>query len=164
MMRKSIFQTVILILAIVCVSCKETKRHDKGHQRHKDIILSDDSIKKRTAEIPALIVGDKEPAHFPGGTGAMKSFIKKTMRYPDVASRLGIDGRVIIKAHADAEGVLSDFSVLETSNAIFNDEAMNIVKAMPRFVPARKDGRQVEDECHIMISFRLDSKNPTGQH
>ncbi|MGM9713767.1 MAG: energy transducer TonB [Prevotella sp.] len=127
-------------------------------------MLGDDSIKRRTAEIPALIAGDKEPAHFPGGTGAMKSFIKKTMRYPDVASRLGIEGRVIIKAHADTEGVLSDFSVLETTNAIFNDEAMNIVKAMPRFVPAKKDGRQVEDECHIMISFRLNEEKPAGQH
>lgn len=160
MIRMGQLVTVIFIISVFCMSCQETRRPDKRHQRHMDIKLSDDSIKKSTSCIPILITGDKEPAHFPGGIGAMKSFIKKTMNYPDIASRLGIEGRVIIKAHADTLGVLSDFSILETSNAIFNDEAMNIVKAMPQFVPARKNGRRIEDECHIMVSFRIDDDEP----
>ena len=92
---------------------------------------------------------------FPGGLDALKEFERKNIQYPIGAKELKLEGWVIVRAMVDKQGGLSQFSVIQSSDACFNEEALRIVKSMPRFTPAMKNGSAIEHECKIPVFFKL---------
>lgn len=92
---------------------------------------------------------------FPGGLDALKEFERRNIQYPSAAKELKLEGRVIVRAMVDKQGRLSEFSVIQSSDACFNEEALRLVKSMPRFEPAKKNGSAIEHECRIPVFFKL---------
>jgi protein TonB len=77
--------------------------------------------------------------------------------YPLAARRRGLQGRVVLAAHVDAEGQCREARVRESSgHALLDDAALATVRRW-RFLPARRAGRATDSWVEVPIRFRLET-------
>lgn len=97
---------------------------------------------------------DQQPS-FPGGTNALNTFIASNLKYSVVAQENGIQGRVIVKFIVEKDGSISNVEVDRSVDPGLDNEAMRVVKAMPKWIPGQINGKAVKVECSHPFVFRL---------
>ena len=115
---------------------------------------SRDSIKPEAKEGPVFTIVAESP-EFPGGMEALCAFINKTMKYPKEAVEKKIEGRVVVDFIVNKDGSLSDIKLTKSVNKLLDDEAIRIVKAMPKWEPGKQDGKIVRSRFALPIRFTL---------
>ncbi|GAB3910806.1 hypothetical protein GCM10028803_50920 [Larkinella knui] len=93
---------------------------------------------------------------FPGGLAAMGQFLQKNLRYPPAASRANISGRVFVSFVVNTDGSIQDVTVLKGLGFGTDEEAMRVVKAMPKWRPGKQSGRPVRVKYNLPINFQLE--------
>lgn len=98
---------------------------------------------------------------FPGGDGALLDYIKKNLRYPIEAKNKGVQGRVIVRFCIETDGSISDVKVVKSVDSLLNNEAVRIVKSMPRWKPGGLMSKGKTElkriKYTIPINFKLDN-------
>jgi TonB family protein len=97
---------------------------------------------------------DQQPS-FPGGTNALNTFIVSNLKYSVVAQENGIQGRVVVKFIVEKDGSISNVEVDRSVDPDLDNEAMRVVKAMPKWIPGQINGKAVKVECSLPFVFRL---------
>lgn len=97
-----------------------------------------------------------EPAHFEGGTNGLKHWISTHVEYPIEAVEMGIEGRVHLRFTVSKTGKVEQVGILRGADVLLDKEALRVVKQMPRWNPARKNGKPVESFYNLPISFKLE--------
>jgi len=93
---------------------------------------------------------------FPGGEAALMKFLGKNTRFPHMAQETGVSGTVFIKFVVDAEGNIKDVETVGAhKGAGLEEEAMRVVKSMPKWKPGRQNGQNVSVQFNLPINFRL---------
>lgn len=91
------------------------------------------------------------------GRGEGPSFAYREMpEYPFAAKRLGREGRVVLRVTIDGKGKLEDVTVVEATDRIFVDAAVDSIKKS-RFVAGKKDGLPCRYRCRLTIRFGLET-------
>ena len=98
---------------------------------------------------------------YPGGTTAMFDFIQKNVNYPESAKKKGIEGRFFVQFVVEKDGSLSSFQVLRGVNDELNDEAIRVLKMMPKWKPGMKDGKPVRVQYTMPFKFQLSGNENT---
>ena len=80
--------------------------------------------------------------------------IQKNIKYPELAKRAGIEGKVYVLAYIDETGKVADAKVIKGIGAGCNEAAVAAVKAVS-FTPGRKNGEPVKVQVTIPILFKL---------
>lgn len=89
------------------------------------------------------------------GRGEGPSFAhREAPEYPVAAKRQGKEGRVILRVTIDAKGRLEGVDVVETSDEVFVEPAVDSIKKS-RFLPGRKNGIPSRYKCKLAIRFTL---------
>lgn len=96
-----------------------------------------------------------EPPSFPGGSAAMMQFIAQNLRYPKAAQEAGVQGRVMLQFTVGQDGTLSDIKVLRSISAEIDAEAVRVVRSMPRWTPAKANGKPISARYMVPVAFRL---------
>lgn len=120
--------------------------------------------KKRKSRAPETTVAPNPPqqniaralyekAHYPGGEEAMHAFIQKTKKFPQDAVNEGVEGRVMVQVTVQADGTLSDVTVRKGLHPSLDKEAVRVVSAMPKWVPAKDKGKAVAARIMIPVNF-----------
>ncbi len=92
---------------------------------------------------------------FPGGRSAMIDFISENLHYPKSAIDNNIEGKIILKFIIDSEGKICCIDIIgEAIGYGLEEEAIRIVKGMPRWYPAYMDDRPVAVYYRLPISFK----------
>lgn len=118
------------------------------------------------AELPAekeqkdVFVAVEKQAEFPGGIQALMHWLSMNIRYPESAQQGNIQGRVIVKFVVNADGSISDPTVLKGVETSLDKEAVRVVRAMPKWIPAENQGQKVASYFNIPISFKLTPSEP----
>jgi len=94
-------------------------------------------------------------AEYPGGLEAMMKFLRKNMKYPAVARRMGVEGAVYVSFVIDREGNISDIQIVKGISAECDKEALRVVKLMPLWKPGKQNGKAVRSRFVLPIKFRL---------
>lgn len=92
---------------------------------------------------------------FPGGENAMLAFIQKGLRYPKQAQENGTEGRVVVNFVVNETGDISDIKIVRSVKNGCDDEAMRVVRSMPKWKPGRQNGNAVKVLFSLPISFEL---------
>jgi len=79
---------------------------------------------------------------------------REPAKYPEVAIKMGIQGRVTIEVTVDAQGKAIQTKVVKSSSDIFNDAAVEAVMKYT-FKPAMQSNNPVTAKIYIPIDFRL---------
>lgn len=112
---------------------------------------NEESVYNEVNEIDKV---DEKPS-FPGGESAMKSYLNSNVKYSDVAQENGVQGRVIVESIIEKDGSMSDVKVIRSVDPSLDREALRVVKAMPKWTPAKLKGIPVRTKCTTPVVFRL---------
>ena len=92
---------------------------------------------------------------YPGDMTECYMFVARQMHYPEEAEEKGIEGRVLIRFVVEKDGRLTNFEVIETPDPLLSDEALRVLKQMPKWIPAKNKGKDVRCRYSMPILFRL---------
>jgi protein TonB len=100
----------------------------------------------------------EEPAEFPGGVQAMKDYLAANLKIPTVAEELGINGKVYLRFVVSETGSISNVSVKKgiTDCPECDMEAVRVVKKMPKWEPAKNDGKVVNCWFTLPVAFKTE--------
>ena len=107
-----------------------------------------------THDSEAFDVVEKMP-EYPGGIEAFMKFLSENVRYPEAASKAGIQGRVLVNFIVEKDGSISNIHVIQNVNEYLDAEAVRVVGAMPKWTPGMQEGKAVRVKYAVPISFRL---------
>lgn len=129
--------------------------HIEGAEEYYEPVPPPVEEKRHEKEDVFTIV--EEPASFPGGIEAMKIFISKNLRYPEKMKEAAVQGKVYLKFIVSESGELSDVKVLRglPDCPECDMEAIRVVKAMPKWVPGKNNGKAVKSYYNLPVSFKL---------
>ena len=116
-------------------------------------IVFDEEPEEEEADQVFLVV--EESAMFPGGMASWGKFLKKNLKYPRQASRMGIEGKVFLSFTVDQQGSISDVQVLRGIGGGCNEEAKRVLLSSPKWSPGKQRGRAVKSKMQIQIVFKL---------
>ena len=91
---------------------------------------------------------------YPGDMTECYMFVARQMHYPKEAEEKGIEGRVLIRFVVEKDGRLTNFEVIETPDPLLSDEALRVLKQMPKWIPAKNKGKDVRCRYSMPILFR----------
>lgn len=92
-------------------------------------------------------------AEFPGGIDALFSFLLENIEYPEEARIKNIEGRVIVKFIIDETGMVKDAAIAKGIHPLLDNEALRIVRKLPRFIPAEYNGKTKSSYFSLPINF-----------
>ena len=95
---------------------------------------------------------------FPGGEEAMMQYIAEQVKYPAEAKKAGAYGRVFIGFIVEPDGSLSDIKVLRGMGYGCDEEALRVVKSMPKWQPGMHRGKAVRVQYLVPVNFKLEEK------
>jgi TonB family protein len=95
-------------------------------------------------------------AEYPGGMAEMYRFIGANMNYARSLRKRGIQGRVFVSFNVNTAGKLYGITILGAPHESMAEEAVRVVKAMPDWKSAERDGVKVDSKYNLPINFQLD--------
>lgn len=116
-------------------------------------IVFEEEPEEEVADQIFLVV--EEQAGFPGGAEAWGKYLRKNLKYPRQATRMGIEGRVFLSFVVDQQGVLSDIKVARGIGGGADQEAIRVLRNSPKWSPGKQRGRAVKSRMSIQILFKL---------
>jgi protein TonB len=97
----------------------------------------------------------EEQPTFPGGEAQMYAYLQKNIKYPPLARENGITGRVYMTFVVGPDGDIREVKVLRGIGAGCDEEAIRVVKSMPKWKPGKQNGRSVNVQFNMPINFTL---------
>lgn len=92
---------------------------------------------------------------YPGDMEAFYKFLAQQMHYPKEALENGIEGRVVVSFVVEEDGRLTHFEAISSPSPLLSNEAIRVLRQMPRWNPAKRMGRNVRCQYNIPVMFRL---------
>ncbi|RMF57678.1 MAG: energy transducer TonB [Bacteroidetes bacterium] len=99
---------------------------------------------------PEIFVIVEEMPELIGGLASIQSKI----RYPEIAKKAGVEGRVIVQFVVDEQGRVVDPVVVRGIGAGCDEEAIRAVK-QAKFKPGKQRGKPVKVKMSLPITFKL---------
>ena len=92
---------------------------------------------------------------FPGGEQELMNFLMKNIKYPKEATDKGTQGRVVVQFIVDKDGSVVEPTVVKSVSPELDQEALRVVKMMPKWHPGKQNGEVVRVKYFVPVSFRL---------
>lgn len=82
-------------------------------------------------------------------------YVAMSVRYPQFAREKGIQGTVIVSFVVEADGTITNVQVEKGIGGGCDEEAVRVIKSMPKWKPAVKNGVAIPFKKSTPINFRL---------
>jgi TonB family protein len=115
-----------------------------------------ETIEEAPQEIaPTVESVQEEQPQFPGGTYALNTFIRNNIQYPEIAKNNGIQGTVYVSFTVEKNGEVTNPRIVRGVSPELDQEAMRMVKKMPKWKPGTMNGNAVKITMTQPIRFTL---------
>ena len=135
---------ILLVIVIAPASANAQDKKGKTTQTRKDT-ATDDKVYEVCEQMPI----------FEGGDAALLKYLTDSVKYPELAKKHGVQGRVVIGFIVEKDGSLTDVKVLRHVDIALDAEALRVVKGMPKWIPGCQDEQLVRVRYNVPVSFRL---------
>jgi protein TonB len=109
---------------------------------------------EESGETEIFTVVEESPS-FPGGDAARIRFLQENIRYPQMARESGIQGTVYVTFVVEKNGAVTDVRVLRGIGGGCDEEAIRVIKAMPKWNAGKQRGKPVRVQFNMPIKFTL---------
>lgn len=99
---------------------------------------------------PEIFVIVEEPPQLIGGLSGLQANIK----YPEIAKKAGVEGRVFVQFIVDENGNVTDAVVTRGIGAGCDEEAIKGI-LMAKFTPGKQRGKAVKVKMSLPVTFKL---------
>lgn len=86
----------------------------------------------------------------------LMEFIFTNIKYPEAAKKGGHQGTVVIDFVVKEDGSLIDFKILKDVEGGCGEEAIRVMKMMPKWIPGKAERKPVSVNFKIPVKFKLD--------
>lgn len=97
---------------------------------------------------------EKKPV-FPGGEAALLRFIRENVKYPEIAIRNNVQGKVHVEFIIDESGKVTDVKVLNDFDPYLSREAERVVGLIPDWEPGLQRNKPVKVRYIVPIDYKL---------
>ena len=125
---------VMLVLAVLC----------SGYAMAQTVVVDEE----------IFLVVENEP-EFPGGEDSLYAYIARNIVYPEAAKKEKIEGRVFVTFVIEKDGQVSSAKILRDIGGGCGEEAIRVVKNMPKWKPGTQRGNPVRFQFNLPVSFML---------
>ena len=105
-------------------------------------------------ELQIFTVVESMPT-FQGGDAARIKYLNSNIKYPTIARESGIQGRVFVTFVVETDGRVTDVKILRGIGGGCDEEAVRVIKNMPKWVPGKQRGKSVKVQFTFPINFVL---------
>ena len=145
------------VAAICMIACTQSpKSADKAEEEtsiEQTTKVENSSENATVTEEPIYQVVEENP-EFPGGHKEAIKFLSKNINYPKACQEKGIQGRVIVQFIVTKEGDIKDPVVVRGVDPQLDEEALRVIKAMPKWKPGKQKGKAVNVRYTQPVLFR----------
>ena len=150
-MKKTLF---LVIFTLFCIGNMYTQTYSG-----ENIIEADSTKTANTEENEEEYIEyfyQEIMPEFPGGMAKLMPFIQENMRYPKIAIKKGIEGRVICQFTVTKDGSIENVFVVRGLHKSLDKEAVRIIKKMPKWKPGEDfNGQVIDCKYTIAVTFKL---------
>lgn len=94
-----------------------------------------------------------QPAHFPGGDKELADFLVENIKFPNDPA--DVQGKVYLSFIVEKDGSITNIKVLRGLYRPIDEEAIRVVKLMPKWIPGKHNGEIVRQKYTLPIKFEL---------
>ena len=146
----------LLLIVNARASAQQVKKTDQTVYEINNEDVTDVKINKFNNDSIYNVV--EVMPEFPGGAEKMMDYLSTNIKYPEEAKEKGISGRVFLSFVIEKDGSVTDVKVMRSVNPLVDNEAVRVVKAMPKWKPGLMKGKPVRVNYVLPINFKLDDK------
>lgn len=99
----------------------------------------------------------EQSPEYPGGEIARTKFLQDNIKYPIMARESGIQGVVYITFVVGKTGEISNVQILRGIGGGCDEEAVRVIKLMPKWIPGRQNGKPVPVWFNFPLRFTLNN-------
>ncbi|MEI6122032.1 MAG: M56 family metallopeptidase [Bacteroidota bacterium] len=122
-------------------------------QKGKDSLSARNEVPPaKDAEVFTVVENMPE---YVGGNAAMGKFMADHITYPQKAKESGLQGTVYVSFVVGADGAVGEAKVLRGIGGGCDEEALRVVKLMPKWKPGKQNGSQVSVLFNLPVKFSL---------
>ena len=111
-------------------------------------------VEEEVSETEIFQIVEEMPS-FPGGEGKLMEYVAKNIKYPQIARETGIQGRVFVGFVVEPDGSISNVKLLRGIGGGCDEEAMRVIKSLPKWKPGKQRGKPVRVSYQIPVFFKL---------
>ncbi|MEM1137430.1 MAG: energy transducer TonB [Bacteroidota bacterium] len=119
----------------------------------KEVIVEEEP--EEIEVVPDFVDFAEESASPIGGMQAFFKYVKKHIKYPSLAKRTGVQGKVYVQFIVDTDGTLTEVKTMRGIGSGCDEEAVRIVANAPKWNPGKQRGRPVRQRIVLPIHFVL---------
>ena len=124
------------------------------NKRMKGNKAAEVDMEAEVAEAEVFMVVEEAPV-FPGGEEARTRFLQENIRYPQLARESNIQGTVYVTFVVERNGAINDVRVLRGIGGGCDEEAVRVIRAMPKWMPGKQRGKPVRVQFNMPVKFIL---------
>ena len=143
------------LLYVIAIGYPDEKPDAKPRDASKVKFIGASSAE--TSKDDGLFIDYHENAQFPGGEQACFKWLADNVKYPKDCLKKKIEGRVLVNFVVEKDGSITDVKTWKSPHSSLSKEAERLVKAMPKWQPARFNGEVTRSRYFLPVVFRLDS-------
>lgn len=95
---------------------------------------------------------------FKGGIEKMYQYITDNFVYPEEAEKRSVNGKMEVEFTVEKSGDITYVGILKGLDYSIDEEVLRLLKAMPRWTPATKNGVPVRYKVSMPINIRASRK------
>ncbi|MCY7353368.1 MAG: M56 family metallopeptidase [Cytophagaceae bacterium] len=103
---------------------------------------------------PLFTVVEKQSS-FPGGYRKLSKFLAQNLKYPEEARKANVQGKVFVAFIVEKDGTITNPQILKGVGYGCDEEALRMMKLMPKWTPGKQSGRAVRSRFNLPIEFSL---------
>ncbi|MCK5857405.1 MAG: energy transducer TonB [Bacteroidales bacterium] len=92
---------------------------------------------------------------YPGGDKARIKYLQENIKFPVMAIESGIQGTVYVTFVVEKDGRITSVKVLRGIGGGCDEEAVRVIKRMPKWKPGKQRGRSVRVQFNMPVRFVL---------
>ena len=125
------------------------------------IVPAQKNVKKKKPTVtevaapPVQYITISELPSFYSGNGSLEQYMLQNLHYPDIARENNIQGRVVVRFMVNEDSTISNVSVIRGIGGGGDEEAIRLIKAMPKWRPGRLDGKRTQMFVVQPLDFKL---------
>ena len=141
-MKKTLLLSLILMMSGYCLAQSDKSSSDTGKSSEEVVITQPE---------------------FKGGIEKMYQYITDNFIYPEDAAKRSVNGKMEVEFTVEKTGDITYVGIIKGLDYSIDDEVLRLLKAMPRWTPATKNGVPVRYKVSMPLTIRASRSKKSSQ-
>lgn len=146
MMERELEYVYNYVYTLANLNVAPSFRSVEKSEKYNDVVAYYDCDQRPT------FLNSADPAQF------LNKWVYQYLKYPEVAVRNGVQGRVVVEFIVEKDGKVTDVRVVKGVSDELDAEAVKVISASPKWKPGRVNGEKVRTSISLPVEFKLEKR------